>query len=360
VAYRLQQLAELTGCRLQGDPDRVIRAIATLDEADPDQISFLANSAYRSLLSDTRAGAVIVGEADVAEAPCSCLVSSNPYLVYAQVAGLLAGPAEMAAGIHPGAWVDATAEVDASAYVAAGAVIEAGAVVAARAVIGPNCLVGRDSRIGEETRLEATVTVLHEVTIGARCRIHPGAVIGADGFGFARDGSAWVKIPQLGGVRIGDDVEIGANTTIDRGALKDTVIEDGVILDNLIQVAHNVEIGAQSAIAGCVGISGSTRIGRRCTLAGGVGLVGHIELADDVHITGMSMVTRSIKEPGTYSGGFRALPHEHWQKNVARFSRLDAMARRMRELETEVTALRSRIEYPDHMNQENEEDDEHQ
>jgi len=342
VEIRLGQLAADTGSRLVGDAECLIRGVNTLADAGPGQISFLANRGYRSLLAHTRAAAVIVGEADVDAVPCSALVSANPYLTYARVARALAPDPQPRLGVHASAIVESGALVDPTAEIGPGVYVAAGARIAAGAILGPNCVVGEHAEIGAGTRLVASVTVLHGVRIGCRCVIHPGAVIGSDGFGFARDGTAWVKIPQLGGVRIGDDVEIGANTTVDRGAIKDTVIEDGAILDNLIQVAHNVEIGSQTAIAGCTGISGSARIGRRCTLAGGVGLVGHIELADDVHVTGMSMVTRSLKEPGVYSGGFRALPHDQWQKNVARFSHLDEMARRLRELEAQVAALAAR------------------
>jgi UDP-3-O-[3-hydroxymyristoyl] glucosamine N-acyltransferase len=212
-------------------------------------------------------------------------------------------------------------------------VVEAGAEIAARAHIGPNCVVMRDARIGEDTRLAANVTLCQGVSLGKRGLLHAGAVIGADGFGIARDGAVWVKVPQLGSVRIGDDVEIGANTTIDRGALEDTVVEDGVKLDNQIQVGHNVCIGAHTAVAGCSAIAGSAVIGKRCMIAGGAGITGHIEICDDVTVTAMTLVTHSITEPGVYSGSLPMDTQQQWRKNSVRFRQLDAMARKLAQLE---------------------------
>ena len=229
--------------------------------------------------------------------------------------------------------VDPTAHIGANAYIAAGAEVDAGAI------IGPNCIVLDGSHVGADSRLVANVTIYHGVTLGKRVLVHAGSVIGSDGFGFANDSGHWVKIHQLGGVRIGDDVEIGANTSIDRGAIDDTVIEDGVILDNQIQVAHNVRIGAHTAIAGCVGIAGSAQIGEHCTIGGGVGIVGHLEIADGVTITAMSLVTSSITKPGIYSSGTPLESKAHWQRNFIRFKQLDEMARRIQALERQLQQL---------------------
>nr|MBA3565203.1 UDP-3-O-(3-hydroxymyristoyl)glucosamine N-acyltransferase [Gammaproteobacteria bacterium] len=235
--------------------------------------------------------------------------------------------------VHKSATVAPDSDVDESAHVGACAVIEAGATIGARVFIGPGCVIGRDCVIGKETRLVANVTLCERVTLGARGLYHPGIVIGADGFGIARFDEAWIKVPQLGAVRIGDDVEVGANTTIDRGALEDTIIEDGVKLDNQIQVAHNVRIGAHTVVAGCTGIAGSTVIGSRCMIGGQVGFVGHLSIADDVVITGRSMVTASIDEPGVYSGGLPLDEAGRWRRNSARFRQLDELARRIARLE---------------------------
>jgi UDP-3-O-[3-hydroxymyristoyl] glucosamine N-acyltransferase len=333
VALTLAALAALAEVRLHGDGDCLIDGVDTLQDAAPGKISFLANRKYRKHLAGTAASAVILREADLVDCPTSALVTANPYLTYARVAAALRPPLAAAPGIHPSAVVDATAHVDPSASVGPNSVVEADAYIGAGVQIGPLCLVGRGSRIGPDSRLVASVTLCSESMIGARCVLHPGVVVGSDGFGLADDDGRWVKVPQLGRVVIGDDVEVGANTTIDRGAIRDTVIHDGVKLDNLIQLAHNVEIGEHTAMAACTGISGSTRIGRRCTLAGSVGVVGHVELADGVHVSGMSMVSRSIREPGVYTGSIPAMPHEEWRRNFARLRQLDDMARRIRRLE---------------------------
>lgn len=337
---KLGELAERLGLELQGDAACELHGVGVLQEADAGQLSFLANSRYRKFLADTGAAAVIVAPKDLPYCNTNALVSDNPYLSYARAAALLHPAFRPPAGVQPGAWVDPEARVDESAHVASGCVVEAGAEIAAGAIVGPNCVVGRNCRIGEGTRLVASVTLCADSQIGRGCVLHPGVVIGGDGFGLAPDGEGrWERVPQLGRVVIGDDVDIGANTTVDRGAIGDTVIRDGAKLDNLIQIAHNVEIGEGTAIAACTGISGSSKIGRNCTLAGGVGLVGHIELADNVHVSGFSMVTRSITEPGVYAGGIPAISHAEWGRNFARIRKLDEMAKRISALEKQLADL---------------------
>jgi len=336
VVETLGQLAEHVGGHVYGDAECMISGVATLHNAKSGDISFLANPRYARYLGATVASAVILSEEYRAACPTNALVVADPYLSYARIAARLSPPAPPRQGRHPSAAIDPASSIDPSAWIGPHSVIEEGAEIAAGVVVGPGCVVGRNSRIGAGSRLVANVTVCHGSRIGQRTVIHPGVVIGSDGFGLANDGGTWVKVPQLGAVSIGDDVEIGANTTVDRGALDDTVIEDGVKLDNQIQVAHNVYIGAHSAIAGCTGIAGSARIGARCTIGGGVGIVGHTEIVDDVHITGMSFVAHSIRKPGVYSSGTPLEPNRDWRRNYARFHHLDDMARRLRHLESVV------------------------
>lgn len=329
----LGQLAEHLGAHVYGDADCKISGVATLQNARSGDISFLANPRYTKYLSATAASAVILTDEYRSACPTNALVVADPYLSYAQVATLLSPPLAARQGRHPSAVVDPGSFIDSSAWIGPHCVIEEGAEIDAQVMVGPGCVIGRNCRIGAGSRLVANVTICQGSRIGKRALLHPGVVIGSDGFGLANDGGSWVKVPQLGGVTIGDDVEIGANTTVDRGALDDTVIEDGVKLDNQIQVAHNVYIGAHTAIAGCTGIAGSARIGARCTIGGGVGIVGHTEIADDVHITGMSFVAHSIRQPGIYSSGTPLEPNRDWRRNYARFHHLDDMARRLRHLE---------------------------
>jgi len=332
VRLSLGELASAIGADLRGDATRVVDRIATLQGAGPGAVAFLSNRRYRHLLAGTRAAAVILSPADAAACPTAALVMANPYLGYARAATRLSPPLRPPQGVHPSAWVSDSARVDASAWVGPQAVVEAGAELAAEVSVGPSCVVGQGARLGVGTRLVANVTICWGVTIGARVLVHPGAVIGADGFGIANDGGVWVKIPQLGSVVVGDDVEIGANTTIDRGALEDTVVEDGVKLDNQIQVGHNCRIGAHTAIAGCTGIAGSTRIGRRCMIGGGVGINGHIEICDDVQISARSAVHQSISEPGKYSSGTPLQPQAQWLRNVPRYRQIDDMYKRLKRL----------------------------
>lgn len=332
ISYTLATLAGEIGAELQGDPECLISGLNTLQDAVAGQLSFLANPAYQKYLSSTAASAVIIHPAQTAGFTGNKLVLSNPYLGYARASSLFA-PATPAAGvIHPSAEVKG-ASIAATASVGANAVIEAGAILGDNVIVGPGCFVGADSSIGSGSRLHANVTLYHGVSIGRGCVLHSGCVIGADGFGFAPAADGWIKIHQLGGVVIGDRVEIGAGTTIDRGALGNTVIGNGVILDNQVQIAHNVQVGDNTAIAGCAAIAGSTRVGRNCTIAGGAGLVGHIDLVDGVHISAMSIVTKSITRAGSYSSGTGMDKTSVWRKNAARFAQLDTLARRLVALE---------------------------
>ena len=333
LSYRLGELAERIGAGLFGDPDIVIDRVATLDAAGPSAVAFLSNRRYRQFLEGTRAGAVILGPEFVEACPVPALVLDNPYLGYARAAALLSPRVESLPGIAPSAVIDSSATVAPDASVGAHCVIEAGARVGAETVLGAGSYLGRGSTIGPRGRVAARVVICQGVHIGARAIVHPGVVIGADGFGIANDDGIWVKIPQFGGVRIADDVEIGANTTIDRGALEDTVIENGVKLDNLIQIGHNVHIGAHTAIAACAAIGGSARIGRRCTIAGAVSIAGHLEIADDVHLTATSAVPNTIREAGVYSSGMPIQENRVWRRNVARMRQLDDIARRLRAIE---------------------------
>jgi UDP-3-O-[3-hydroxymyristoyl] glucosamine N-acyltransferase len=329
----LKDLAERFGLTLRGDPDHRVGALATLSSAGPDAIAFLANPAYARQLGDCRAGAVIMAEALADRWSGNVLISDNPYAAWARVADHLRPGERPEAGIHPSAVVDAGAEVDATASVGPQAVIGRGARIGAGAVIGPGCIVEREARIGADCRLVAGVFVGPRCRLGQRVLVHPGCVIGADGFGLAMEAGRWIKVPQLGAVVIGDDCEIGANTTIDRGAIDDTVLEADVRLDNQVQVAHNVRIGAHTAIAGCVGIAGSTRIGRYCMIAGACGIGGHLSICDKVIITAMSTVLDSIDEPGEYGSGIPARSHARWKRILVRLGQLDDWVRRLRRLE---------------------------
>jgi UDP-3-O-[3-hydroxymyristoyl] glucosamine N-acyltransferase len=329
----LGQLAARYGLVLRGDPEARVTGVATLRDARPGTLSFLTNPRYRKFLADTRATAVVLDEATSGACPVAALIAPNPYAAYARIAAWLHPEPAAAAGVHPTAVVDPGARVAASAAIGPHAVIEAGCEVGERAVVGAGTVVGAGSVIGADSRLAARVVLYRRVRIGARCIIHAGAVLGADGFGIAQDRDGWVKVPQLGGVRIGDDVEIGANTTIDRGAIDDTVIEDDVKLDNQIQIGHNVRIGAHTAIAGCVGISGSTTIGQRCMIGGAAGIAGHLEICDGVAVLGLSMVSRSITTPGVYSSGLPVSEAGDWRRVVARLRHLDELFDRVRRLE---------------------------
>jgi UDP-3-O-[3-hydroxymyristoyl] glucosamine N-acyltransferase len=339
VAYTLGDLAERLGAELRGDSALQVSGLATLQEAGPEQLSFLANAQYRKFLAATRAGAVLLTAEDAQDYVGVALIVANPYLAYARLSHLFERRPRASIGVHPSAVVDPSAKIDPSARIGAQVVIEADSWIGPDVEIGAQSLIGARCRIGAGGRLAARVTLCHDVVIGNRVVIQPGAVIGGEGFGFAKEQGSWVKIAQLGGVRIGDDVEIGANTTIDRGAISDTVIGNGVKLDNQIMIAHNVQIGDNTAMAGCSGISGSTKIGRNCMIAGGAGLVGHIEVCDNVFITGMTMVTRSITEPGSYSSGTAMQTASEWRKSAARIRHLDDMARRLQQVEKRLATV---------------------
>lgn len=334
----LADAATAANAELRGDGSTLISGVATLQNARAGQISFLANTRYRSYLATTQATAVILSPNDAAACPVAAVLAANPLLAYARIAALFAPAAAPMQGIDPLASVSPEATVAPDAWIGPYSVVEAGARIGAGAFIGPHCIIGREADIGAGSQLSARVTICYGVRLGQRVLVQPGAVIGGDGFGLANDGGRWVRIPQLGSVWIGDDVEIGANTTIDRGALEDTVIEDGVKLDNQIQIAHNVRVGAHTAMAGCVGIAGSARIGRHCVLGGGVGVAGHLDIADRVHVTGMSLVAQSITEPGLYSSGLTVEPNRLWNKISARLRRLDDLARRLTTLEKKIAA----------------------
>ncbi|CAM0998081.1 UDP-3-O-(3-hydroxymyristoyl)glucosamine N-acyltransferase [Rhodanobacter sp. Root179] len=333
IHYTVAGLAERFGLVASGDGARVIDGVGTLAGAGPSQLSFLSNSKYSGQLAATRAGVVVLREADLAACPTAALVASDPYVAYAKLAALFERMPAAAAGIHPSAVVADSAQVDPGASVGPGCVVGERAVIAEGVVLGPHCIVGEDCTVGAHSRLIARVTLVTRVTLGQRVLVHPGAVIGSDGFGLAFDRDHWIKLPQLGGVRIGDDCEIGANTTIDRGALDDTVLEEDVRLDNQIQIAHNVHVGAHTAMAGCAAVAGSARIGRYCMIGGNAGVLGHLELADRVTITAKSLVTHSIREPGEYSSGVPLQDNRQWRKNAARFKHLDEYARRLSTLE---------------------------
>ena len=319
--YSLGELAVRFGLELRGSPALRVSHVATLSQATEGALSFLANSRYRKHLGSSRATAIVVAPADVDACPVAALVDPNPYLAYAQIATLMYPVAPTTAGIHPSAVVASDARIAASASLGPLCVIEAGADIGERVKVGAGCTILAGARIGNDTQLMPRVTLYPAVSIGARCLLHAGAVIGADGFGFAPDQGTWFKVPQVGGVRIGDDVEIGANTTIDRGAIEDTIVENGAKLDNQIQVGHNVVIGAHTVIAACTGISGSTTIGKRCMIGGMVGFAGHLTITDDVTVTGCSLVSASIRVAGSYSSGMPTVETRAWRRMVAHLRR---------------------------------------
>ncbi|MCE1114127.1 MULTISPECIES: UDP-3-O-(3-hydroxymyristoyl)glucosamine N-acyltransferase [Pseudomonas] len=341
LTMTLGQLAEALGAELKGPEALQISGLATLQEAGPGQLSFLANKQYRKYLDDAKAGAVLLKAEDAAAFAGNALIVPDPYLAYARVSHLFDRKPKAVAGIHPSAVVAEDAQVDTSASIGPFAVIEAGARIGANVSVGAHCFIGARCVIGEGGWLAPRVTLYHDVTIGKRVVIQSGAVIGGEGFGFANEKGVWQKIAQIGGVTLGDDVEIGVNTAVDRGALSDTLIGNGVKLDNQIQIAHNVQVGDHTAMAACVGISGSTKIGKHCMIAGGVGMVGHIDVCDNVFVSGMTMVTRSITEPGGYSSGTAMQPLADWRKSAARIRQLDEMAKRLQQLEKQVDTVTS-------------------
>ena len=332
--------AGLPELEVAGDPATVIRGVCTLSPGEPGCLAFLANPRYRAQLAATRAAAVVLGRRDAAGYTGNALIVKDPYLAFARIAASFDRSGDFAPGVHPSAVVAPGVAIPSSSHIGACAVVEAGAAVGASVYIGPNCTVGRNARIGDGSRLEGNVFVGERVVVGKRCRLNAGAVLGSRGFGLARGPAGWEEVPQTGAVILGDDVEIGAGTTVDRGALGDTVIEDGVKLDNLIQIAHNVRIGAHTAIAAMSGVAGSARVGARCMIGGCSCINGHIEIADDVIIIGFSMVTKSITEKGQYGSGFPAQPAREWRRGVAGVRRLGHLEDRLAELERRAGIVR--------------------
>ena len=301
--------------------------------AGPASLSFLSNPTFRKQLAATRAAAVVLRAEDADDSPTAALVSDNPYADYARMAGVIHPPPSYAAGIDASAVISPTAEISPTAHIAANVCVGDRSTIGDNVYVGPGTVIGPDCSVANDCRLIANVTLVRDVRLGLRGILHPGAVIGADGFGNAMTPEGWIKVPQLGGVRIGNDVEIGANTTVDCGAIEDTVIEDGVRIDNLCHIGHNVYIGAHTAVAGMSGISGSATIGKRCLLAGQSGVVGHIKVCDDVVVSGKAVISKDVTEPGVYAGTFTAEPAREWNRKVARFRRLDQLIARVRSLE---------------------------
>jgi UDP-3-O-[3-hydroxymyristoyl] glucosamine N-acyltransferase len=335
---RLRDLAERFGGQIRGDDTRAIDGVATLEHASASEVSFLSNPRYRAALANSSAGAILISDEDAGSIDSggrTLWVGDNPYARFAHVAQFFATQHSLppSAGIHPSAVVDGSAQVDAGVHIGPGAVIGAGAHVGAGSVVGAACIIGAGTRIGAGSLLHARVTIYPDCVVGARAILHSGVVIGADGFGFAREGVAWVKIPQTGRVVIGADVEIGANTTIDRGALDDTEIGDGVKLDNQIQIGHNCRIGAHTVIAGCTGIAGSTTIGARCMIGGAAMIIGHLSIADDTTVSVATVVSHSIIKPGVYTGFYPMAENAQWEKNAALVRHLDRLRERVRALE---------------------------
>ena len=333
LGMSLAALAEQAGARLEGDGATIVRRVGTLEHATGDTIAFLANSKYRSLLAGTRAAAVILSSDDAAATSLPKLVSANPYATYARVAALLHPATTTPDGIHASAVVHATARIAPDAAIGPHVVVGARASIEASARIGAGCVVGNDVRIGSGTVLHENVVVYERCVIGARTVLHAGVVVGADGFGLIEEDGKWLRIPQLGRVVIGDDCDVGANTTIDRGAIDDTIIEDDVKLDNQIQIGHNCVIGTHTAIAGCVGIAGSVRIGRNCRVGGAAMISGHLSIPDGTLVSGGTFISAAPEGPGVYTSVFPAMPHRQWRKVAVQLRQLDDIARRLRALE---------------------------
>ncbi|MFT4197092.1 MAG: UDP-3-O-(3-hydroxymyristoyl)glucosamine N-acyltransferase [Pseudoxanthomonas sp.] len=327
--YTAAELAERFGLEVRGDRQAAIAGVATLAGAGPQQLAFLANPRYRPQLAASAAGIVVVGKDDAEAVRGTALVARDPHAAFAKISALFERPHRSAPGVHPSAYVHPEAQVAASAEIGPHASVGAGSRVGERCLVGPGSVIGEDCVLGEGCRLLARVTLVQRVRLGRNVLIHPGAVLGAAGFGLAMEGGRWLNVPQLGGVVVGDDCEIGANTCIDRGALEDTVLEEDVRLDNLVQIGHNCHIGAHTAMAGCSAAAGSARIGRYCLIGGAAGIVGHIEICDRVTVMAMSMITSSIREPGQYASGTPMSDLRSWRRNAARFNQLDSMARRL-------------------------------
>ena len=335
MPIKLGELANKFGCELIGDPDIVIETVGSLSNAGPDALSFLSGSAFKKQLPSTKAAAVILCAEDAADAPTAAIIDDNPYACYARMAAVICPATVYEAGVHSSAVVAASARVAETAHIAANAVVEENSSLGANTYVGPGTVVGPDCDIGENCLLHANVTLVRSVTTGDRCIFHSGSVVGADGFGNAKAEDGWVKVPQVGGVRIGNDVEIGSSTTVDCGAIDDTIIEDGVRLDNQVQIGHNVHLGEHTAVAASAAIAGSARIGKRCMVAGMAGIKGHTEICDDVTILGKGMVSKNITSPGAYASNFPVEDVRVWNKRVAIFRRIDRLLGRVAKLEKE-------------------------
>ena len=323
-------LARRFGLELRGNGQVQVSGVAPLSRATATELSFLSNPRLRDPLASTGAGIVVLREGDAGSFAGTALVARDPYVAYAKIAALFEPKRPSRPGIHPSAVVDPTAQVHPEAEIGPLVSIGARSSIGAGCVVGAGCVIGEDCHLDIDCVLVARVTLDRRVRLGRRVQIQPGAVLGAEGFGMAMEDGRWIKVPQLGGVVCGDDVEIGANTTADRGALDDTVLEEGVRLDNLIQIAHNVHIGAHTAMAGCSAAAGSAKIGRYCLIGGGAGVLGHLEICDQAVVTAMSLVTHSIREPGEYSSGTPLMDNRSWRKSAARFKQLDKLFRGMR------------------------------
>ena len=333
MAISLGELATRFGCDLSGDPDVVVESVASLDDAGANELTFLSNPKLIDRLTATRAAAVILRAEHADACPVATLIADDPYAAYARMAAIIHPPVKLQSGVHSTAVVATSAEIAESAQIDALVYIGERSVVGENVYVGPGTVIGPDCIIGDGCRFIANITLARQVTIGRRCIFHPGSVIGSDGFGNAMTPEGWVKVPQIGGVRIGDDVEVGANTTIDCGTIGDTVIEDGVRFDNLCMIAHNARIGAHTAMASGAAVSGSVTIGKRCLFAGKAGTVGHISICDDVQVGGRATVTKDITRPGTYAGGFAAEKAGDWNRRVARFKRIQSLYDRVADLE---------------------------
>lgn len=335
-SYSLAELAQYIDAELVGDPNHHVSAFASLQSAQAHDISFIASPAYARYLATSGAGAVILNHEQATLFAGNKLVVANPYVGYARLTRLFDHSRTEVAGVHPSAVIGDGVMLGENVSIAPHAVVGRGVSLGDGVVVGPGTVIGEDTIIGNNTRLMANVTIYHGISIGSDCIIHSGSVIGADGFGFAPNGKEWIKIHQLGSVIIGNRVEIGACSTVDRGALGNTVLDDGVIIDNLVHIAHNVRLGKNCAMAATSAIAGSTTVGENCTFAGGVGVVGHIDIGDNIHFTGMTMVSSSLSEPGSYSSGTPISTTKEWRKNAVRFRQLDAIAARLSRLEKDV------------------------
>lgn len=339
TSYTLNEIVNRLGGELVGEPNILIHKVATLASAQSGEIAFLASGKYLPQLKDTKAGAVILNQQNRNSIDAPRIIADNPYAYFAKVSTLLNPPLQAIPGIHPNAFVDPTANIAKSAEIGAFVYVGKNVHIGEGSIVYPGCYVGDNVKIGSGCCLYPNVVVYHHCQIGDKVIIHSGAIIGADGFGIAEENGFWIKIPQIGRVIIGNDVEIGANTTVDRGAMDDTVIENGAKLDNQIQVGHNVKIGAHTAIAGCVAIAGSTVIGKHCKIGGATGIIGHLNIADHVDISAFTLITKSIENKGAYTGAYPFSTHKDWLKNASHLRHLDDLADTIKRLEKRITDL---------------------